>query len=110
MFFLDALGLAWEMGSIQLRGCGGLAERREAATAIDDSVSPRLTTWVEPPDAVGLLPPPLGRARVDVLLPESLGVVAAGASVGAAAAGACWAPRLMAPSRAPPPELGAATG
>ena len=51
------------MANIQLRVCGEFAEAPEAEEAIDDKVSPRLTTWLEPPSALAELPAPADIAR-----------------------------------------------
>src|SRR5579864_5183088 len=106
------------MANIQLRVCGAFGPVPEAVSAIDESVSPVFTTWLEPPAALGPLVALALVAPALALLPAPRGdaVAAAGSAGGgvgeieevSCAAGTSL--RAIAPSCEPAPVVGAATG
>ena len=102
------------MANIQLRVCGEFAELPEAAEAIDDNVSPRLMTWVEPLAALAVLPTPAEVGRAALEEDVGVGLLAASGGVGeieeVSCDGGTCDPRAIAPSCAPAPAVGAATG
>src|SRR6187399_1581741 len=93
------------MANIQLRVCGEFVAAPEAEVAICDNVSPRLTVWLVPPAALALLPAPadIGRGALD-----SSGAL--GEMDDVSCDGGTCDPRAIAPSCAPAPAAGAATG
>jgi hypothetical protein len=63
------------MANIQLRVWAEFAELPEVVDAIDDNVSPRFTTWLEPPAALALLAAPAAIACEGLGEDESSGAV-----------------------------------
>jgi hypothetical protein len=97
------------MANIQLRVWAEFAELPEAEDAIDDNVSPRFTTWLEPPAALLALLP-----AAAAIACEGLGEDDSSGGLGeideVSCDGGTCEPRAIDPSCTPVPAKGAATG